>query len=81
MDQKSRTYLSIGDGRLLNIRVILDNNLVYEGMVENAPDELKQLKYSEVKMGNPITYIVFSQINKWNVFYNLENYSAYNRKM
>ncbi len=76
MDQKSRTYLSIGDGRLLNIRVILDNNLVYEGMVENAPDELKQLKYSEVKMGNPITYIVFSQINKWNVFYNLENYSA-----
>ncbi len=64
MDQKSRTYLSIGDGRLLNIRVILDNNLVYEGMVENAPDELKQLKYSEVKMGNPITYIVFSQINK-----------------
>ena len=81
MDQKSRTYLSIGDGRLLNIRVILDNNLVYEGMVENAPDELKQLKYSEVKMGNPITYIVFSQINKWNVFYNLENYSAYNKKM
>ena len=81
MDQKSRTYQSIGDGRLLNIRVILDNNLVYEGMVENAPDELKQLKYSEVKMGNPITYIVFSQINKWNVFYNLENYSAYNRKM
>ena len=64
MDQKSRTYLSIGDGRLLNIRVILDDNLVYEGMVENAPDELKQLKYSEVKMGNPITYIVFSQINK-----------------
>ena len=45
MDQKSRTYLSIGDGRLLNIRVILDNNLVYEGMVENAPDELKQLNY------------------------------------
>ena len=81
MDQKSRTYLSIGDGRLLNIRVILDNNLVYERMVENAPDELKQLKYSEVKMGNPITHIVFSQINKWNVFYNLENYSAYNRKM
>ena len=60
MEQKNRNYLSIGDGRLLNIKVILDDNQVYEEMVENTPDEIKQLKHSEIKMGNLITYIVYS---------------------
>lgn len=30
-------------GQLLNIKVILDDNLVYEGMVEDAPEEIKAL--------------------------------------
>lgn len=63
MEKPKKTYMPIGAGRLLNIRVILDGQAVYEGMVENAPEEIKQLKYSEVQMENPITYIVYSELN------------------
>lgn len=61
--ENRRTYLAIGDGRLLNIRVILDEKCVYEGMVEEAPESIKTLKYSEIQMGNPVTYIVYSELN------------------
>ena len=55
--------MQIGDSRLLNIRVILDENIVYEGMVEDAPAEIKKLKYSSVNMGNPIECYVYSELN------------------
>ena len=45
MDKK-RVYGQIGLGRLLDISVYLDNELVYDGMIEDAPDEIKELKYS-----------------------------------
>ena len=39
---KDRTYLPIGSGILLNIKVILDDNKVlYEGSSEDAPQEIK----------------------------------------
>ncbi len=31
----------VGDSRLLNVRVIKNNEIIYEGMVENAPSEIK----------------------------------------
>ncbi len=62
-EKKLRTYMQIGDSRLLNIRVILDENIVYEGMVEDAPAEIKKLKYSSVNMGNPIECYVYSELN------------------
>jgi len=61
--ENKRTYLAIGDGRLLNIRVILDEKCVYEGMVEDAPETIKRLKYSEIQMGNPVTYIAYTKLN------------------
>lgn len=60
--KEKKVYLQIGAGRLLNIRVILDNEQVYEGMVEDAPIEIKKLKYSKVDMGNPIVYYVYSEL-------------------
>lgn len=40
-NQGKRAYLTIGSGRLIDIRVILDDNeILYEGMVENAPIEI-----------------------------------------
>lgn len=33
----------VGDSRLLNIRVIKDNEIIYEGMVEDAPYEIKEM--------------------------------------
>ncbi len=45
-NEKRKVYMSIGSGRLLNIRAILDDNPtpIYEGMVEDAPEEIKDLK-------------------------------------
>ena len=57
-------YGEIGSARLLNIKVILDDNqLIYEGTIENAPDEIKRLKYSKIDMTNPMTYYVYSEFN------------------
>ena len=44
-----KLYDSIGSLRLLNIRVYLDdNNVIYEGMVEDAPDEIKKYRYAKI---------------------------------
>lgn len=63
-NEEKKVYLQIGAGRLLNIKVILDDKPEpeYEGMVDNAPDKIKKLKYSKVKMGNPIIYYVYSEL-------------------
>lgn len=61
MDKK-RVYGQIGLGRLLDISVYLDNELVYDGMVEDAPDNINKLKYSEVEMQGKIIYKAYSDM-------------------
>ena len=63
VDNKEKVYMPIDTSRLLDIKVILDGEEVYSGMVEDAPNEIKQLKYSKVDMGSPITYYVYSDLN------------------
>lgn len=63
VDNEEKVYMPIGTSRLLDIKVILDGEEVYSGMVEDAPNEIKQLKYSKVDMGSPITYYVYSDLN------------------
>ena len=62
--KEKKVYLQIGAARLLNIRVIVDDKPKpeYEGMVDDAPPEIKKLKYSKVDMGNPITYYVYTEL-------------------
>lgn len=43
-----KTYLSIGSARKLDIRVIYDNQIIYEGPVDDAPNEIRQLSYYDV---------------------------------
>lgn len=64
-NKKRKVYVSIGSGRLLNIRVVLDDNPtpIYEGMVEDALEEIKDLKYSKVNVASQITYYVYSDVN------------------
>lgn len=64
-NKKRKVYVSIGSGRLLNSRVVLDDNPtpIYEGMVEDAPEEIKDLKYSKVNVASQITYYVYSDVN------------------
>lgn len=49
--------MKIGNMRVLYIKVIDDNNndiKYYEGMVENAPVEIREKEYKSIKLGNPI---------------------------
>jgi len=41
-------FLQIGDLKLLKIKVKKDGNIIYDGMVEDAPDEIKSIKYQAV---------------------------------
>lgn len=47
-----KTYLQIGAARLLDIRVIVDNKIIYEGAVDIAPQEIKSLKYYDVNVNS-----------------------------
>lgn len=59
-----RVYQKIRSTRLLDIIVILDDTKeIYSGRVEDAPDYIKDLKYSSVKMGKALTHYVYSDCN------------------
>ncbi len=63
MDRK--IYGPIALARHLDIIVILDENkTIYEGNVDDAPEEVRKLKYSKVEMEKPIKYYVYSEFNK-----------------
>lgn len=47
-----KTYLQIGAARLLDIKVIADNKIIYEGAVDIAPQEIKSLKYYDVNVNS-----------------------------
>ena len=55
-----KVYDNIGTIRLLNIKVIIDDKeTIYEGMVEDAPEDVKKLKYSKIEIdsGTTILYV------------------------
>ena len=60
-----KLYDNIGSLRLMNIKVIKDNkDILYEGMVENAPDDIKKLRYAKIEIDSGTTILhVFSQEN------------------
>lgn len=60
--EKKRTYGEIGLGRLLDITVYLDNELVYNGMIEDAPEEIKKLKYSDIEVQGKVIYKAYSNM-------------------
>ena len=60
-----KVYNVIGLSRLLDIRVIKDDTeTLYEGMVENAPTEIKSLKYSKIENTDKVNFYVYSEFNK-----------------
>ena len=55
-------YMEIGTSRLLDIRVIKnDNEILYEGMVEDAPEDIKQLKYSKIQTTDRVNFYVYGE--------------------
>ena len=46
---------------LLRIKVILnDDETVYEGMVEDTLEEIKQLEYSKIELGSTTTLFIYN---------------------
>lgn len=63
-NEERRAYLTIGSGRLLDIRVIWeDTEILYEGMVENAPEEIKNLRYSKIENADKMIFYVYKEFN------------------
>ena len=53
-----KVYDNIGSLRLLNIKVIMDDkDTIYEGMVEDAPEDVKKLKYSKIEIDSGTTFL------------------------
>jgi len=62
--EELRNYGKIGMGRLLDIKVIVeDETVVYEGKIDNAPQSIKDLNYSKIEGNNPMVYYVYNQFN------------------
>ena len=58
MEVKMKVYDNIGSLRLLNIKVIMnDKDTIYEGMVEDAPEDIKKLKYSKIDIDSGTTFL------------------------
>lgn len=55
-------YLPIGVGRMLNIVVFLDEEKIYDGMIEEAPEQVKNLKYSKMSVGSQFIYYAYSEM-------------------
>lgn len=56
---KEKNYGLIGTGRLLDIEVYENDKLIDSGMIEDAPDEIKQKMYKNIELvGNKAIYNV-----------------------
>ena len=60
-----KVYNEIGLSRLLDIRVIKDDvETLYEGMVEDATEDIKLLKYSKIQTTDRVNFYVYSDLDK-----------------
>lgn len=62
-DDSDKLYMQIGAGRLLDIRVFLDDIEVYTGMIEDAPEEIRKLRYSKIIVTDKYEYYTYSKFN------------------
>ena len=58
-NQERKAYLTIGSVRALDIRVE-DTEILYEGAVEKAPTEIKNLRYSKVENSDKMNFYVYN---------------------
>jgi hypothetical protein len=60
-----KIYDNIGSLRLLYIKVVLDDkDTIYEGMVEDAPENVKNMRYSKIEIDSDATHLyVYSECN------------------
>lgn len=65
MEEERKAYLTIGCARKMDIRVIWDDvDVLYEGEVEEAPAEIKRLKYTKMVHKDRVEFYVYSEFNQ-----------------
>ena len=58
---RKKSIFEIGSVRALDIRVIFeDTEILYEGAVEDALEEIKRLRYSKVKNSDKMNFYVYN---------------------
>lgn len=62
-NEERRTYLEIGSIKRVNIVVYVDDKEVYSGMSDDAPDDIKKLKYSKTTQDSKMNLFVYSDLN------------------
>jgi len=63
-DNSDKVYIQVGAGRLLDIKVFLDDIEIYDGMVDDAPSEVKNLRYSKIiTNGKKYEYYTYTKFN------------------
>lgn len=64
--EERKAYLTIGCARKMDIRVIWDDvNILYEGKVEDAPAEIKRLRYTKMDNKDKMEFYVYSEFNQF----------------
>ena len=49
-----KTYLQVGSIRLCNLKVIYNDNIIFEGSTEDLPEEYKALTYYKIDVNSNI---------------------------
>lgn len=62
-NEERRTYLEIGSIKRVDIVVYIDDKEVYSGMSDDAPDDIKKLKYSKTTQDSKMNLFVYSDLN------------------
>lgn len=62
-DEERRVYLEIGSIKKVDIIVYVDDKEVYNGMSDDAPNDIKKLKYSKTTQKNKMILYVYSDLN------------------
>lgn len=64
--EERKAYLTIGCARKMDIRVLWDDvDVLYEGKVEEAPAEIKRLRYSKMDDEDKVVFYVYSEFNQF----------------
>ena len=57
-------YQNISSIRSMEVKIIGDDEVLYEGNVDNAPAEIKSMRYYNIELGNQANiYVTKKEIN------------------
>ncbi len=56
-----KTYGKVSEFRKMTVKVILDDKVLYEGSVDDAPSDIKDMHYTKALLGKPTEIYVVKE--------------------